>query len=216
MNLIFGASSNARVSTEDQACDGQCQRLSVAGCQQLFEEKPSGANPQSPKVEKLIEQLRKGAIPAVNRLDRLASSPSELLRIAERLTEKNAELHALYELWADTTSPSGRMVMTIFAGIAEFECTTHFELNNRRQAGCQGARRRLRSTKDNVPRTAAAGQGTRPKQEVDQRRCQDLRRPTGLNSKSGSIKVVGTFRVVASGTQVKAFKITQCSQGRPL
>jgi DNA invertase Pin-like site-specific DNA recombinase len=59
----------------------------------------------------------------VTRLDRLARSTSDLLRIAERLTEKNAGLQSLDEPWADTTSPSGRMVMTIFAGIAEFERT---------------------------------------------------------------------------------------------
>jgi DNA invertase Pin-like site-specific DNA recombinase len=109
----------ARVSTGDQTLDGQCQRLSTAGCEKLFEEKISGARRNRPKLEKLIEQLRKGD----TRLDRLARSTSELLRIAERLTEKNAGLQSLDEPWADTTSPSGRMVMTIFAGIAEFERT---------------------------------------------------------------------------------------------
>ncbi len=43
--------------------------------------------------------------------------------IVERLTEKSAGLQSLDEPWADTISPSGRMVMTIFAGIAEFERT---------------------------------------------------------------------------------------------
>jgi Resolvase, N terminal domain len=54
----------------------------------------------------LIEQLRKGDILMVTRLDRLARSSSELLRIAERLTEKSAGLQSLDEPWADTTSPS--------------------------------------------------------------------------------------------------------------
>ena len=113
----------ARVSTEDQNLDGQRQRLSVAGCEKLFEEKLSGAKRNRPKLEKLIEQLRKGDVLVVTRLDRLARSTSELLRIAERLTEKSAGLQSLDEPWADTTSPSGRMVITIFAGIAEFERT---------------------------------------------------------------------------------------------
>ncbi len=113
----------ARVLTEDQNLDGQRQRLSVAGCEKLFEEKLSGAKRTRPKLEKLIEQLRKGDVLVVTRLDRLARSTSELLRIAERLTEKSAGLQALDEPWADTTSPSGRMVMTIFASIAEFERT---------------------------------------------------------------------------------------------
>ena len=70
-----------------------------------------------------IEQLRKGDILVVTRHDRLARSTSELLRIAERLTDKNAGLQSLDEPWADTTRPCGRMVMTIFAGIAAFERT---------------------------------------------------------------------------------------------
>ena len=107
----------ARVSTGDQNLEGQCQRLSAAGCEKPFEEKISGATRNRPKLEKLIEHLRKDDILVV------ARSTSDLLRIAERLTEKNAGLQSLDEPWADTTSPSGRMVMTIFAGIAEFERT---------------------------------------------------------------------------------------------
>ena len=62
----------ARVSTGDQTLDGQCQRLSAAGCEKLFEEKISGARRNRPKLEKLIEQLRKDDILVVTRLDRLA------------------------------------------------------------------------------------------------------------------------------------------------
>ncbi len=113
----------ARVSTGDQNLESQCQRLSAAGCEKLFEEKISGATRNRPKLEKLIEHLRKDDILVVTRLDRLARSTSDLLRIAERLTEKGAGLQSLDEPWADTTSPSGRMVMTVFAGIAEFERT---------------------------------------------------------------------------------------------
>ncbi len=113
----------ARVSTDEQTLTGQCQRLSIAGCEKLFEEKISGAARNRPKLEKLIDQLRKGDVLVVTRLDRLARSTSELLRIAERITEKKAGLQSLDEPWADTTSPSGRMIMTVFAGIAEFERT---------------------------------------------------------------------------------------------
>ena len=113
----------ARVSTEDQNLEGQCKRLFAPGCEKLFEEKISGVRRNRPQLEKLIEHLRQDDVLVVTRLDRLARSTSELLRIAERLTEKNAGLQSLDEPWADTTSPSGRMVMTIFAGIAEFERT---------------------------------------------------------------------------------------------
>jgi hypothetical protein len=52
----------ARVSTEDQNLDGQCQCLSAAGCEKLFEEKISGATRNRPKLEALIEHLRKDDI----------------------------------------------------------------------------------------------------------------------------------------------------------
>ena len=43
------------------------------------------------------------------------------MELAEELNKAEAGLRSLYEPWADTTSPAGRMVLTIFAGIAEFE-----------------------------------------------------------------------------------------------
>ncbi len=54
-------------------------------------------------------------------LDRLAHSTAELLRISESLIEKKAGLQSLDEPWADTTSPSGKMILTVFGGIAEIE-----------------------------------------------------------------------------------------------
>jgi len=44
-----------------------------------------------------------------------------LLAIAERIKEAGAGLRSLAEPWADTTTPAGRMVLTVFAGIADFE-----------------------------------------------------------------------------------------------
>ena len=109
----------ARVATGEQSLDGQCQRLSAVGCEMLFEKKVSGAARRRPQLEKLIEHLRRDDVLVVTRLDRLARSTAQLLRIAD----KKAGLQSLDEPWADTTSPSSRMVMTVFAGIAEFERT---------------------------------------------------------------------------------------------
>ncbi len=55
------------------------------------------------------------------RLDRLARSTRDLLDLAESLNRAGAGLRSLAEPWADTTSPAGKMVLTVFAGIAEFE-----------------------------------------------------------------------------------------------
>ena len=115
--------SYARVSTEDQNLEIQRGRLSEAGCEMMFEEKISGAARGRPELEKLMGHLRKDDVLVVARLDRLARSTIELLHIAERIKEKQAGLQSLDEPWADTTSPSGVMIMTVFAGIAQFERT---------------------------------------------------------------------------------------------
>ena len=73
----------ARVSTEDQRLDLQRARLIEAGCGKLFEEKVSGAARQRPALEQLLRELRADDILVVTRLDRLARSTAELLRIAE-------------------------------------------------------------------------------------------------------------------------------------
>src|SRR4051795_7518346 len=98
----------ARVSTEDQRLDLQRARLIEAGCGKLFEEKVSGAARQRPALEQLLRELRADDILVVTRLDRLARSTAELLRIAEVISEKNAGLQSLGEPWADTTTPAGR------------------------------------------------------------------------------------------------------------
>lgn len=111
----------ARVSTEDQDLALQRDALRGIGCQRLYEEKMSGAQRSRPELNRMLEQLRAGDVVVVSRLDRLARSTRDLLEIAEQLKQAEAGLRSLHEPWADTTSPAGRMVLTVFAGIAEFE-----------------------------------------------------------------------------------------------
>jgi DNA invertase Pin-like site-specific DNA recombinase len=111
----------ARVSTDDQHLDTQLQVLKQAGCKRIFQEKVSGAHRQRPELAKMLEHLREGDTVVVWKLDRLARSTRDLLDIADTIDKADAGLKALSEPWADTTSPAGRMVLTVFAGIAEFE-----------------------------------------------------------------------------------------------
>lgn len=111
----------ARVSTEDQDLTLQRAALKGAGCQRIYEEKISGAKRARPELNRLLDHLRVGDVVVVSRLDRLARSTRDLLDIAEQLKTAQAGLRSLHEPWADTTSPAGRMVLTVFAGIAEFE-----------------------------------------------------------------------------------------------
>ena len=111
----------ARVSTDDQGVSNQRAELQAAGCSRIFAEKITGTHANRPELARLLDHLRTGDVLTVTRLDRLARNTRDLLDIAEQLETKGAGLRSLAEPWADTTSPAGRMVLTVFAGIAEFE-----------------------------------------------------------------------------------------------
>ena len=111
----------ARVSTDGQTLDQQRAELKAAGCKRIFEEKASGAHRGRPALAKMLDHLQPGNVVTVTRLDRLARSTRDLLDIAERIGHAEAGLRSLAEPWADTTTPAGRMVLTFFAGVAEFE-----------------------------------------------------------------------------------------------
>nr|WP_181374931.1 recombinase family protein [Polaromonas sp. E19S]AWD72035.1 serine recombinase [Polaromonas sp. E19S] len=111
----------ARVSTDAQDLSNQRTELAAAGCAKLFSEKITGAQRDRPELARMLDHLRAGDVVTVTRLDRLARSTRDLLDIAERIQGTGAGLRSLAEPWANTTTPAGRMVMTVFAGIAEFE-----------------------------------------------------------------------------------------------
>ena len=111
----------ARVSTDAQELASQREDLATAGCMKIFSEKVSGARADRPELARMLEHLRPGDVVTVTRLDRLARSTRDLLDIAERTQAAGAGLRSLAEPWADTTTPAGKMVLTIFAGLAEFE-----------------------------------------------------------------------------------------------
>lgn len=110
-----------RASTAAQELAQQRDELTAAGCMKIYSEKISGSQRDRPELARMLDQLRAGDVVVVTRLDRLARSTRDLLDVAEHIHQAGAGLRSLAEPWADTTSPAGRMVMTVFAGIAEFE-----------------------------------------------------------------------------------------------
>ena len=129
----------ARVSTDDQELTNQQDELRAAGCSRTYAEKITGAKRNRPELTRLLDHLRPGDIVTVTRLDRLARSTRDLLDIADRVQSAGAGLRSLAEPWADTTTPTGRMVLTVFAGIAEFERCL---IIDRTKAGREAARAR--------------------------------------------------------------------------
>jgi DNA invertase Pin-like site-specific DNA recombinase len=57
----------------------------------------------------------------VSRLDRLARSTRDLLNVVATIAERQAGFRSLKDAWADTTTPHGRLMLTVLAGLAEFE-----------------------------------------------------------------------------------------------
>src|SRR5262252_916763 len=111
----------ARVSTNGQDLAAQEAELLAAGCAQVFKEKVSGAKTDRAELAKLLHKIGSGDVLVVTRLDRLARSTRDLLNVIAALTERGAGFKSLKDTWADTTSPHGRLMLTVLGGLAEFE-----------------------------------------------------------------------------------------------
>jgi DNA invertase Pin-like site-specific DNA recombinase len=111
----------ARVSTDGQTLAAQDAQLHAAGCAKTYSEKASGAKTDRAELAKLVRRLEPGDVLMVTRLDRLARSTRDLLNILHMLGEKGVGFKSLADTWADTTTAHGRLLVTMLAGIAEFE-----------------------------------------------------------------------------------------------
>lgn len=111
----------ARVSSRGQSLDIQNDALTGAGCKRIFAEKMSGTRTDGRKeLERMLDYVREGDVLTITKLDRLARSLPDLLRITARLEEKGVELRCLDQA-IDTTTPEGRMTYQILGAVAEFE-----------------------------------------------------------------------------------------------
>jgi len=111
----------ARVSTDEQSLNRQIDMLNEVGCEKIFEEKISGIKIERQELIKMLEQLRKGDLIIVADLTRLSRSVKELFQLVEQIEAKGANIKSLKESWMDTSTPQGKLMFTIFAGISQFE-----------------------------------------------------------------------------------------------
>ncbi len=111
----------ARVSTEEQNLNRQLDMLNEAGCEKIFEEKISGIKKERPELFRMLEQLRKGDLIIVADLTRLSRSVKDLFQLVEQIKARGADIKSLKESWMDTSTPQGKLMFTIFAGISQFE-----------------------------------------------------------------------------------------------
>lgn len=110
-----------RVSTQNQKLDRQTDLLNEYGVEKIFEEKVTGTKRERKELDKMLEQLRPNDIVVVTDLTRLSRSTKDLFSIVEIIENKGAGIKSLKESWLDTTTPQGKLLFTIFAGLSQFE-----------------------------------------------------------------------------------------------
>jgi DNA invertase Pin-like site-specific DNA recombinase len=81
----------------------------------------SGIRSDRPQLARLLNGLDDGDIVIVTRLDRLARSSLDLLHTIDVITKAGAQFRSLADAWCDTTTPHGNLILTVLAGLAEFE-----------------------------------------------------------------------------------------------
>lgn len=112
----------ARVSATDQDFEAQVDRLKAAGCDRIFSEKASGKSTNGRhQLSKALKALRPGDTLVTVKLDRLARSIRDLLRLLDEVKAAGARFRALDDPWCDTTTPQGELILTVMGGLAEFE-----------------------------------------------------------------------------------------------
>jgi DNA invertase Pin-like site-specific DNA recombinase len=111
----------ARVSTDGQTLDAQQSALRAAGCERVYSEKISGAITDRPALAKAVGGLGNGDTLVVCKLDRLARSTRDLLNTLAAIGDKGASFKSLGDSWADTTTPAGKLMLTVLGGLSEYE-----------------------------------------------------------------------------------------------
>ncbi len=111
----------ARVSTDGQTLDAQQTVLIAAGAERVFAEKVSGAVSDRKALTRCVGALEAGDVLLVTKLDRLARSTRDLLNTLDTIGKAGAGFKSLGDPWADTTTPHGRLMVTVLGGLAEFE-----------------------------------------------------------------------------------------------
>ena len=93
----------------------------AAGAFKVFRETASGSKADRAQLARVLAVLDAGDVLMVTRLDRLARSTLDLLHTLKAVADRGAGFRSLADVWADTTTPHGRLMLTVLGGLAEFE-----------------------------------------------------------------------------------------------
>lgn len=139
----------ASLSTKDQNLELKLDALTKPGCEIIFQEKASGIKADRRELKKMIAQLRKVDVVCIYKLDRLGRSLKNLLNLVADFEKREVGLRSLTDS-IDTTTPQGRLILNIFASLAELERDlirerTKADLEAARARGRNGGRRSMLS-----------------------------------------------------------------------
>ncbi|WP_431065704.1 recombinase family protein [Methylotuvimicrobium sp.] len=111
----------ARTSTTEQIAglEAQLRELEAAQCKKIFQEQVSSVAVRA-QLEAALEFTRESDVLVVTKLDRLARSVADLMAIIQTLEQKQAGLRIL-NLGMDTQTPTGKLMLTVLGGVAQFE-----------------------------------------------------------------------------------------------
>ncbi|WP_068676852.1 recombinase family protein [Oceanobacillus sp. Castelsardo] len=110
----------ARVSTVHQDLESQVQQLKKESCEVIYKEKFTGTKKERPEFTKLLDVLKDGDTLVITKLDRFARSAEDGISIIKELFERGVKVHVLNMGLVENT-PTGRLILTIMSGFAEFE-----------------------------------------------------------------------------------------------
>ncbi len=109
-----------RISTTDQNAARQSVLMEELGVEKLFIDRMSGKNADRPDLKRLMNFARSGDEVVVESISRFARNTQDLLELVGQLTAKGVEFISKKEA-IDTTTPSGKFMLTIFGAVAELE-----------------------------------------------------------------------------------------------
>lgn len=109
-----------RVSTIEQNEERQIEGLEKHGIKKWYVEKVSGKNMDRPELQKMLSEVQSGDVIYVHDFSRLARSTADLLNIVDRLNKNGIHVVSNKEN-IDTNTNSGKLMLTMFAAIYEFE-----------------------------------------------------------------------------------------------
>lgn len=127
-----------RVSTSDQNPDRQIDALQEKGVEKIFLDCCSGKDMNRPELKKLLEWVRGGDIIHFESISRLSRNTKDFLELMDVLSGKGVAVVSLKEP-IDTSTPSGKMICTIFAAMYEMERSY---IKERQREGIEAARKR--------------------------------------------------------------------------